>query len=268
MSQNPSIFCYDDADAVARAAADVVVRAARESMAARGRFTLVLAGGSTPQRSYEILSQPRYSRQVDWSITDFFWGDERPVPPDHEDSNYRMANRALLGRISLDPERIHRLQGELTDLDSAAIRYEEEIAAAFDASTDTQPPSFDLVLLGMGADGHTASLFPHTEALDESSRWVVANSVPQLTTHRLTMTAALMNRARKVVFLVTGATKAPALAGVLEGPADPHRLPSQLIQPRTGQLDWLLDRAAAGRLRKTPVTQSHSVSQTRKGPFT
>jgi 6-phosphogluconolactonase len=259
MSQNPSIFCYDDADAVARAAADLVVRAGRESIAARGRFTLVLAGGSTPQRTYEILSQPGYSRQIDWSNTDFFWGDERPVPPDHEDSNYRMADRALLGMISLDPKRVHRLQGELIDLDFAAIQYEEEIASAFDASTDTEPPSFDLVLLGMGADGHTASLFPHTEALGESSRWVVANSVPQLATHRLTMTAALLNRARTVVFLVTGAAKAQALAGVLEGPSDPHRLPSQLIQPRAGKLVWLLDREAAGRLRKIPVTRSDSV---------
>lgn len=255
MTPDLATHCYDDDRAVAQAAAEHVVRAAAESMAARGRFTFVLAGGSTPRQTYEVLSQPEYSQQIDWSKTDFFWGDERPVPPDHEDSNYRMAYRALLSQVVPDPQKTRRLKGELEDLNAAATEYENEIAHAFRVATVDAPPSFDLVLLGMGTDGHTASLFPHTDALNESSRWVVANSVPQLETRRLTMTAPLLNRARAILFLVTGAAKARVLAEVLEGPPDPQRLPSQLIQPVDGHVVWLLDREAAACLRTTPLRQ-------------
>jgi len=244
---------------VSAAAAQEFVRCARTALAARGRFMVALAGGSTPRRSYERLGVEPLRGQVDWNRLEFFWGDERAVPPDHRDSNYRMACEALLNGLALDPLRIHRMEGESADLDAAARDYEAELARAFGMAPSGEPPAFDLVMLGMGPDGHTASLFPHTAALRETTRWVVANPVPRLGTQRLTLTAPILNRAARVVFLVAGAEKAEALAEVLEGPADPARLPSQLIRPRPGGLVWIVDRLAAARLTRplaSPPTES------------
>lgn len=247
---DPTILCLPDAEEVGTAAAQEFVRSARTALAARGRFRVALAGGSTPRRSYERLAEEPLRGQVDWDGVDFFWSDERSVPPDHRDSNYRMACEALLNSLAIDARRLHRMQGERGDLDAAAREYEAELAGAFGTAPSGEPPALDLVILGMGGDGHTASLFPNTAALHETTRWVVSNHVPRLGTQRLTLTAPILSRAARVVFLVTGAEKADVLAEVLEGPADPERLPSQLIRPRSGALVWIVDRLAAARLRR------------------
>jgi 6-phosphogluconolactonase len=244
---NPHQRLFPDAELLSRTAADECVRLAREAVAARGRFTFVLSGGSTPRRLFQLLSGPPWRNQVDWAKVEVFWGDERCVPPDDPESNYRMAHEALLTKVPISPDHVHRIQAERPDLDGAAGDYQAEIARVFGVPDTGAPPSFDLVLLGMGPCGHTASLFPHTAALKETTRWVVANHVPQKNTDRITMTTAILNRAAQVAFLVAGADKTPVLAEVLEGPADPDRLPSQLIRP-SGTLTWFLDQAAAAKL--------------------
>ena len=248
--QTRSVRQVADAETVCRAAAEEIVGAARVAVAARGRFTLVLSGGTTPRRLYQLLAAPPFREQVDWPRIEFFWGDERPVPPDHEDSNFRMARLALLAPLNIPAAHIHRIAAEQADRDGAARTYAAEIARLFSCSTDGAPPTFDLVLLGMGPDGHTASLFPHTAAVNETKRWVVANFVPQLTTERVTLTAPILNHATTVVFLVAGADKAAALAEVLEGPRHPQEFPAQLIEP-AGRTLWLVDRDAASRLSRT-----------------
>lgn len=248
MSQR-TVRVFPDAEQLSHAAAQEFIRIAQQAIDTRGRFTVALAGGSTPRRAYQLLADPPLHEQVNWPRVEFFWGDERTVPPDHPDSNFRMANLALLHKLRIPAANFHRMQGERSDLDEAARDYEAEIARVF-AAGSAKPPRFDLVLLGMGPDGHTASLFPGTEALKEASRWVVANSVPQKNTRRLTMTRPLLNQAAKVLFLVAGADKAPLLAEVLEGPEDFVRLPSQSIQPVTGELTWFVDQAAAVRLKQ------------------
>jgi 6-phosphogluconolactonase len=247
---NPVVRRFPDAEQVSKAAAEEFVRAAHEAIAARGRFTVALSGGSTPRRLYQLLAEPPYRTQVDWPKVEFFWGDERAVPPDHKDSNYRMAQEALLQRLTAAAGHIHRLQAERSDRDKAAADYQAEIARVFGGKPDGAPPAFDLVLLGMGPDGHTASLFPFTTALKEQTRWVVANHVPKLNTDRLTLTAPILNQAREVLFLVAGADKAQPLSEVLEGPSDTDRLPSQRIQP-SGKLIWFVDQAAATKLRNS-----------------
>jgi len=206
-------------------------------------FAIALAGGDTPRRTYERLAA---DASVDWPRVEFFWGDERAVPPDHPDSNFRMADRALLRPLGIDPRRIHRMAAERDDLAAAARDYEAELAKV--CGEPGGPPRLDLVLLGMGADGHTASLFPRTSALSESRRWVVANEVPQLATRRLTITFPLIEHARSVIVLVAGESKAPALAQVLQGPPDRERLPSQRLRA-LASVEWLVDTAAASGLR-------------------
>lgn len=244
---------FPDVEAVSEAAAREFVDRAREAVAARGRFTAALSGGSTPRRLYQLLAGPPLGDQVDWGRVEVFWGDERCVPPDDKDSNYRMAREALLDRVPIPPDHVHRMEAERPDRDAAARDYEATLARAFGVAPGGEPPAFDLVLLGLGPDGHTASLFPHTTALDETQRWVVANHVPKLGADRLTLTVRVLNRAREVLFLVAGADKAEPLAGVLEGPPDPRRLPAQLVRPANGRLVWFVDRQAAARLtRPTP----------------
>lgn len=242
---------FADAGRLAEAAANYVVEVARAAITARGRFALALAGGSTPRKLYELLATPPYSEKMPWDKFRFFWGDERAVPPDHEDSNFRLANEALLSKLRIASAQIHRMQAERADLENAAVDYEAEIARVFDVDLDGEPPRFDLVLLGMGADGHTASLFPYTEAAREETRWVISNYVPKLDSFRLTLTARILNKAAHVLFLITGADKAEALAQVLEGERDPLRLPAQLIQPELGELVWYVDTRAANKLLTT-----------------
>jgi 6-phosphogluconolactonase len=239
---------FADVGALSRAAAQEFVRRAGEALAARGRFAVALSGGSTPRQLYQLLAAEPFRSQVDWSRVDFFWGDERCVPPDHKDSNYRMAREALLDRLAVPGDHVHRMEAERADRDAAARDYQETLARVLGVLAGGEPPALDLVLLGLGPDGHTASLFPHTAALAEHSRWVVVNYVPKFGTDRLTLTAPVLNRGREVLFLVAGADKAEPLAEVLEGPPDPDRLPAQRIRPAHGRLVWFVDRQAAARL--------------------
>lgn len=199
---------FPSAEEVSRAAAKEFVRIARDAVAARGRFAVVLSGGSTPRQLYELLAKPPFSRKVPWDKVEFFWGDERTVPPDHPDSNYWMANEVLLKKLAISQTHIHRMSAEQQDREAAARDYQVEIAQVFGLEPDSEPPAFDLVLLGMGADGHTASLFPYTEALKETKDWVVSNYVPKLESYRLTLTLRILNRAAWVMFLVVGEDKA------------------------------------------------------------
>ncbi len=234
----PEIVVYDDAAALARGAADRVIESAR---AAPGAFALVLAGGSTPRKTYEELT--RRQSALDPQRTWFLFGDERCVPPDHERSNYRMAREALFDPLGVPPERVLRMEGE-RDPQDAARRYEERLRAIL-LETD---PRLDLVLLGIGPDGHTASLFPGTTALEERDRWVVANWVPQLDEWRLTLTLPILNRARGVAFLVRGADKARIVAEAFGGVAHASPYPCERVRPETGALSVLLDTIAAARL--------------------
>lgn len=236
------------AEAASEAAARDFVDLAREAVASHGRFSVALSGGSTPRRLYQLLAAAPYRGQVAWERVEFFWGDERAVPPDHPDSNYGLAAAALLGTLNLLPQRIHRIQAERADRDEAARDYQLEIARVFGIDPEGPPPAFDLVLLGLGADGHTASLFPYSEGLRERRRWVVSHYVAKLGAERITLTLPLLNQAKEIRLLVAGTDKAPALRAVLEGPRDPERLPVQLVHPEAGRLIWLVDRAAASEL--------------------
>jgi 6-phosphogluconolactonase len=238
---------FPDAEAVSRAAGQDLVELAREAIAQRGRFCVALSGGSTPRRMYEILGEaPRWA-QIDWRRVEFFWGDERAVPPEHPDSNYGVAATVLLRKLGVPAERVHRIRGEL-EAEEAATLYQDELARVFATPTEGLPPIFDLILLGMGADGHTASLFPYSQALTERRRWVVGNTVPRIGKSRVTMTFPTLNRAAEVRLLVTGSDKAAALREALAGPREPERLPVQAVVPEGGRLIWLVDRAAAAEL--------------------
>ena len=231
---------YADADLLMRAAAEVFVRRFEAATTRRGHFTVALAGGSTPRALYRLLATETVSAAVDWSVVHVFWGDERCVPPDHDESNYRMARLALLDHVPIPLLNIHRPRAE-DDPQQAAAAYDADLRAFFAARGGA---GFDLVLLGMGDDGHTASLFPGTAALDEQSRLFVANQVPQLDTWRLTLTFPALNAADCALFLVTGAGKAAMLRSVLEGPDD---YPAAQVDP-AGELLWLVDAAAAAQL--------------------
>ena len=231
-----------DAEEVARAAAGALTELARAAQAERGVFTLALAGGDTPRRLYAQLAA---DGGVDWERAELFFGDERPVPPEHPESNYGMARATLLAPLGIAAQRVHRIEAERRDLDAVAREYEALLVRLLGGGP--AGPQLDLVLLGMGADGHTGSLFPHSAALAERRRWVVANDVPQLATRRITLTFPLIERARRVWVLVCGESKADALAQVLEGPWDPERLPSQRLRDGA-HVEWRVDAAAAGRL--------------------
>jgi 6-phosphogluconolactonase len=245
------VVVLDDLEAVARAAADRIAQIAREAVEARGRFTIALSGGSTPRVLLALLAREPYRSKVAWEKAEVFWGDERCVPPTHADSNYRMAKETLLDAVPIPLPRVHPMAGDAADHAAAAAAYEAEIARVFGSTPGETPPALDVILLGMGPDGHTASLFPHTAALGERRRWVTANHVAKLKADRITLTYRILNRGAHVLFLVAGADKAAVLREVLEGPPDPERLPSQSVRPEDGRLVWLLDRAAAAQLTTT-----------------
>ncbi len=228
---------YESPEELSAAAARELAARAEEAIEERGRFVVVLAGGSTPKMAYEILARD-YAERVDWGRVHVFFGDERTVPPDHEDSNYRMAREVLLDHVPVGS--VHRMRGELPP-DEAAAAYEEDLREFFGAEGI---PCFDLILLGIGEDGHTASLFPETPALEVTDRLAVANPVPKLDTTRITLTVPVINAARAVNFLVAGAGKAEALGEVLEGDVDPRRYPAKLVRPPGGPT-WMVDQAAA-----------------------
>jgi len=248
MGHGGSLLVVANQVALAQEAAKRVVAIAEEAVARRGRFTVALAGGSTPTRLYSLLAVKPYATSLPWQQTHVFWSDERAVPPEHEESNFGMAWATLLSRVPIPAHQVHRMQAERPDLDAAARDYENEIARSFGAQSSGEPPAFDLILLGLGTDGHTASLFPYTPALREIRRWVAPNYIPALKANRLTLTTPILNRAKTILFLVSGIEKAVALQAVLEGPSDPERLPAQLIRPVAGRLLWLIDQAAASRL--------------------
>jgi 6-phosphogluconolactonase len=228
---------YNDARELSEAAARMFVEEARRRIDESGRFAVALAGGSTPKVTYEILAREYGGPEdLDWSKVHAFFGDERSVPPDHEDSNYRMAREALLSHVPVGS--VHRMRGEMEPREAAAL-YEKELEEFFGG-----PPVLDLVLLGIGEDGHTASLFPDTPALDARDRWAVENPVEKLNTTRLTLTVPAVDAARKVAFLVAGEGKAEALEEILEGDANPHKYPAKLVRPGA-ELAWMVDRAAA-----------------------
>lgn len=246
MTRDPKreVRCLDDAEALCAAAADAFVRAGRRAIEARGKFRVALSGGSTPKRLHGLLTRSPYREQVAWERVEFYFGDERAVAPEHLDSNYRMARESLFNPLEIDASRVHRMHAERRDLDAAARAYEALIAEDFGVAVGSPPPRFDLIMLGMGTDGHTASLFPNTRALRERDRWVVNNDVPQLSASRMTLSYPLINRAERVVFLISGRDKAEALARVLEGPEDLSNYPAQGVRPDPGSLLLLIDRAA------------------------
>ncbi len=230
-----------DTAAVASATADRVVEAARTAIAQRGVFRVALSGGSTPPRVFPLLLEPDRRDVVDWSRVEFFWGDERSVPPDHPESNFGVAYRTFISHLpGVRADRVHRMPAEAPDIDAAALSYESELRLAFDARGDA-PPAFDLVWLGMGPDGHTASLFPGTDALDETERWVVGNWVPAQDTWRMTLTFPVFAAAREVLFVILGADKADPISRIRAGGSG---LPAERVAG--DHVEWIMEAAAAG----------------------
>lgn len=231
--------------ALYRLAAEEFARLATEAVAKRGRFTVALSGGTTPAGMYGVLaSDARLRGAVPWERTQVFWGDERQVPSEHPESNYRMAREVLLSKVPVPEVNVHRIQGDLSDAPEAARRYEQDMRALLGLG-EGELPRFDLVLLGLGADGHTASLFPGTEALHEKHHAAIANWVDTLRSWRITLTVPAINRARAVMFLVSGEDKAEAVKSVLEKPRSSETLPARLVRPRSGTVLWFMDPAAA-----------------------
>jgi 6-phosphogluconolactonase len=247
---NKQLFLCRNAQVIAQEAARHIIASARKAADMGKEFSLVLSGGSTPQILYEELASSE--ADINWVRVHLFWGDERCVPPDHKDSNYRTAFESFISHVSIPADHIHRIKGEV-DPEKAAEEYEQEIRRHF-----AENSGFDLVLLGMGDDGHTASLFPHTGALFAENRLVVSNYVEKLASSRITLTSVAINRSACVIFLVSGEGKADVLAQVLEGEYQPEVFPSQLINPPDGNLIWLFDTAAAGNLKCARDKFSHS----------
>ena len=242
-----SIAIYADTDTLSQEAAQYVVRVATESIASHRRFTLALSGGSTPKKLYTLLGEEPYRSQIDWTLVDIFWSDERSVPPNDKESNYLMAQQVLLSKIPIPTNQIHRMPADQTDRNAASYAYTLEMQQTIGSDG---VPVFDLIQLGMGPEGHTASLFPHQPSLHEQQRLVMPVSVPKPPPDRLTFTPRLLNAAKHVLFLVTGAEKQDAVKAVLEGDYQPDEYPAQIVQPPKGEVMWMLDTAAAEKLQR------------------
>ncbi len=242
----PDIRILANREELSRAAAAEFARLAGEAVRIRGRFAVALCGGSTPRGLYHLLSdeRARFRGRIPWSDVHIFWGDERQVPPEHPESNFRMARETLLTPVPIPPENVHRIPAENPDATSAADEYAQTLRTVFGLAAG-ELPRFDLILLGMGPDGHTASLFPGTDAIHEKIRLVAAPWVEKLGARRITLTPPVLNNAARVIFLVSGEAKAEALRAVLEGPYQPDRFPAQVVHPADGRVVWLVDRAAA-----------------------
>jgi 6-phosphogluconolactonase len=234
------IQIFPNSEDLARAAAEHFVARCREAVERRGSFTVALSGGSTPKLLFELLadSNEPFRDQIPWPNIHFFWSDERHVPPDHPDSNYRMANEALLSHVN---SIVHRIPSENPDAVAAANEYEQTIVQV----TNQTLPRLDLIFLGLGTDGHTASIFPGSEVLHETKRLVAAPYVEKFNSYRITMTLPLLNNGASVVFLVSGAEKAEIVKSVLEGE---NKYPAQAVKPTNGELIWMLDKEAAAYL--------------------
>lgn len=248
---------YDTPQRLAHAAAEVFAKYAADGVAARGVARIAISGGSTPKRMLALLAEEPFRSQINWEKLRLYWVDERCVPADHADSNYRMTREQLLSKVPLAEENVFRMEGELNPED-AASRYEATLRNTFRLE-GAEAPAFDLVLLGMGDDGHTASIFPNTSAIDAMGTLVAANHVPQKDSWRITLTWPVINHGRRVVFLIEGGAKAEVLREVLLGGYDPDRLPAQLIRPENGQIGLLLDAEAAKRL---PKSGTHGDAET------
>lgn len=249
MPPSREIRVLDNESALAEAVAEFLADAIERILRRKSPVRLVLSGGSTPRRLYRMLTRPEWAQRIDWTSVQLFFGDERCVPPDHPESNYGLAKEALIDPLQIAPQQVMRMRGE-ADPEEAASHYETTIRDAF-APDQTPFPQFDLVFLGLGDDGHTASLFPSSPALREQRRLVVATSSPVGIPHRLTMTLPLLNAAETVVFLVTGPSKASILRRVLEERNSAALLPASHIRPANGRLIWYVDRAAASALPST-----------------
>jgi 6-phosphogluconolactonase len=243
----PNVQIFPDLEFLARSAADQFIQLAGDCIRTHGIFSVALSGGSTPQSLYRVLASEPFSEQVDWSLVHLFWGDERCVPPNHPDSNYFHAFQTMITNIPIPEKNIHRIPAELSPKE-AAVSYEETLLEFFQSLEDEEMrhrASFDLVLLGMGDDGHTASLFPGTEPIHEETRWVSALYVDRVGAWRITLTPVVLNRAGKVIFLVAGSGKNWTLQKVLYGSYQPDRYPAQIIRPFGEDPLWLVDEAAA-----------------------
>ena len=237
------IKVFPNIKSLSQAALEEFIALANDSIRRRDRFSVSLAGGSTPQTLYQRLAYPDYQAQVDWNKVHFFWGDERHVPPGHPDSNFRMVHESLIRKIPIPGSNVNRVPAEM-EVKEAALRYEVVLRDFFYGYW----PQFDLVLLGMGSDGHTASLFPHSEGLKEESRWFIANFAPKSEEWRLTLSKNAINAARNIIIIVSGEEKAGTLAKVLEGEHRPDEMPIQLVSPNKGILIWMIDENAASKL--------------------
>ena len=244
---NVSVIVARDADSAYHLAARTIVDCADESVASRGKFTIALSGGSTPRKLYELLSSADWAAKMPWNKTEFFWGDERYVPSSDPASNFHMTQEAMLQRVNVPAANVHRVRTEEAEPSRAAELYEQEIRQLVPSSGDGLP-HFDLILLGLGTNGHTASLFPYQPALHEKPRLVVAEYIEEVKMTRVSMTAPLINAARQILFLALGQDKATVIREIIAGPFDPERLPAQLIRPTGGRLKWIIDPAAAEKL--------------------
>jgi 6-phosphogluconolactonase len=249
---------YDGPDALAHAAAEHFLEQVQKNVSAKGRARIAVSGGSTPKRTFSLLADPqqKFLRAMPWEKLELFFVDERTVPPTDKDSNYRMTREAMLNKVPLKSEQVFRIEGELPP-EEAAARYESTLRNQFKLE-GAEVPRFDVLALGMGDDGHTASIFPHTSGIHEMSHLVYANQVPQKDTWRVTLTWPVINEAGDVFFLIGDKDKANPLHRVLQGPYDPETLPSQLIQPKNGKLLFLLDQDAAALL---PPTDGNGIGR-------
>ena len=247
MSSKPEIRIVKDPTELAIAAAGEFKRLADKAVKDKGIFNVALSGGSTPKAMFDLLNTDLWQITIPWFETHFFWGDERHVPPDDKDSNYRMTQEHLFSKIPIPSVNIHRIEAESSNAESAAVKYERELRQHFNLS-QTEIPQFDLVFLGMGDDGHTASLFPGTDAVHDSKHLVAAPWVEKFNSHRITLTPKVINNSDRVVFLVKGEDKADALVEVIEGERNPDLYPAQIIDPTHGSLLWLCDRASCSKL--------------------
>lgn len=241
---NPEIQVFADLDQLSRAAAERFCQLTQETVAAGKTFCAALSGGATPRELYQLLASADFSRRISWQKVQLFQVDERCVPPDHPESNYRMMREALLDRVPIPTANFRRMVAESPDLEEAARRYGEELRQVLRPAAG-EWPRLDLIFLGMGPDGHTASLFPGSAALEEQKLWVRPNNVEKLRMYRLTLTFPVINAAQEIIFLVAGEEKAEALRGVLKPTSQPERYPAQRIRPTNGRLRWYVDKAAA-----------------------
>jgi 6-phosphogluconolactonase len=242
-----NITILPDREQFSHAAVRYIVQVANEALAAHGRFIIALSGGSAPKSVYSLLALEPYCNQIDWTKAEVFWGDERCVPPYEAESNYHLAYEVMLSKLAIPADHIHRMPADRSDRVAASAAYEQELRRVFGTNGI---PSFDLIHLGLGPEGHTASLFPHQAVLHETQRLVMFVTVPKPPPPRLTLTPPVLNAAKHILFLVTGAEKADAIQAVLEGGYQPDEYPAQIVHPTQGEVTWMLDTAAASGLQQ------------------